>query len=169
MLIPGEQTKYYRWKSDQPMHLNENMITKLKLLPRIENNDEHSKLKVFPGMEAFKRYANCPNLYLTHEVSNTPDPKLLCHRSEKPFKFVLFLAFVYSGVHAASWRSQFPTTIEQLWWRLAIVVIAGGSLVLWGLFKVSTKFPKDSAGRRWIASVLGVVGFVIAVMRLYFV
>jgi hypothetical protein len=169
MLIPGEETEYYRWESDQPIHLNEAMIKKLKRLPGIENDNEYSKLTESPGMSDFVRFPNCHNLYLTHEVSNTPDPKLLDRRSDKHFKFVLPLVIVYSGVHAASWNSQFPTTIERLLWRIAIVAITGGSLCIWGLFKFSAKFAKDSVGRSWIASVMGVIGFVIVVMRLYFV
>jgi hypothetical protein len=122
------------------------MIEKPQRLPSIEDTPEYSNIKVLHGMDEFKEYPDCPNLYLTHEVSNTPDPKLLRHRSQKSFKYVLFLVILYSGVHAGSWKTQFPTIIEQMWWRIAIFVIAGGGLVLW-LFQISVKFYRNSAGR----------------------
>lgn len=170
MLIPGQETEHYRWESEQPIHLSEQMIKKLERLPEIEGSQEYSELIAAHGFDEYEKYQNCQNLYLTHEVPNTPDPKLLSHRSQKPFNILLILVLAYSGLHAMIWDKSFelqpPTAIEKMWWETATMVIGVGGLLLWTLFKISAR---KIAWRGWIATVLGGLIFVIAVMRLFLV
>jgi hypothetical protein len=118
MLIPGPETEHYRWESEQPIHINERMIEKLKRLPEIERSQKYSGLVTAHGFDEYEKYQNCQNLYLTHEVPNAPDPKLLRHRSHKPFNLLLILVLSYSGLHAvAIWSQSFehqpPTPTEK--------------------------------------------------------
>jgi hypothetical protein len=168
MLIPGQETEHYRWQSEQPIHLNEQMIEKLKRLHDIENSEEYHELVKAHGFNEYDQYPNCQNLYLTYEVPNTPDPKLLRHRSKKSFNILLILVLAYSGMHAIMWNNKLQpsTPIEKALWKAAIVVIGAGGLLLWTLFKISAR---KIAWRGWIATVLGGLIFAIAVMRLFLV
>lgn len=44
-----------------------------------------------------------------------------------------FLSLLYGGSHAAAWNSHFPTPVERLLWRVAVVVIASPvfAITLW--------------------------------------
>ena len=118
-LIHGEESERHRSYSGHPIEVKEQLIS------RLENDRLHTS------------DTECQNLFLSHRVSNTPDPKLLLHRSKKPFNRLLFLVFVYGGVLASSWGYAFPSEFEKRLWRIAIVVIPAGSLALLCLLKAS--------------------------------
>jgi hypothetical protein len=43
------------------------------------------------------------------------------------------LSIFYGGVHASSWNGHFPSAREQLLWRIASCIVAGGGLPLWAV------------------------------------
>jgi hypothetical protein len=53
---------------------------------------------------------------------------LLSHMAERPLFWLMLIALpmVYGSVHLTAWNFDFPSRVEQIMWRVACIIIAGG-------------------------------------------
>jgi hypothetical protein len=171
MLIPGEMTNGFRWNDREPIHLSNQIIQKMEIVNRVNKQgfpdrksefDEAAKSLAIHYIPSQRRNQN---LYLTHEISNTPDQ--LLQRSRNQFLFFSLLAAFYGCINMTLWTTHFPSDFEQMLWRIGVCVIAVGGFVLWGLLETSVWISK-----RWkcvIGFAMGTFGMMMAVFRLYLV
>jgi hypothetical protein len=68
---------------------------------------------------------------VTVEAPNAGDKDLVDRGKAMPF-FLGVLSLAYGGVHISAWNSHFPSDIEQIMWRVAACIVAGGGFVLGG-------------------------------------
>ena len=162
MLIPGEEILGFCWVAPYPVHLNQQMVEKLRLLGEFNESDEYKEVKDKVDIwKSEERYSTqMPSL--TRKVGNVPDQ--LLDRSIWPLLGLSIMGFIYGGVHLLSWNSHFPTASERILWRIAGCVIAGGGFVILGLMEISIK--------RWrylVSVIISLFALLIGFMRLYLV
>lgn len=67
-----------------------------------------------------------------------------------PGPWLLFFCLLYAGVHSIAWNNHFPTTLENLLWRVSCVILAASPPVWFAIDTAYVKFRHlIPARQRW--------------------
>ena len=138
MLLPGQGLEGSLYTAKSVMHLNNEdvqfiqSISKISGLRFLETTLEVWFLEAYVSRQASNIIIQgdvIDDVNVADKLSDMLWPKSL----GRSLPMLAILSIFYGGLHASSWNGHFPTAREQLLWRIASCIVAGGGLLLWTL------------------------------------
>lgn len=167
MLLPGQKLRGLPFRlraQSNPLYLSEGDIHRLRLIDRLQGTGD-GPLDLFEGYKRLHHNESGPvsvmlsnGPALTRRAPNMSIPGNLELSTSRTLSVFAICGLLYGGVHLTAWNSQFPTSIEQMFFRIAAAFVAGGGLILLIPYYMIQKLLHGEKDLKWVDTLFVVVG-----------